>query len=379
MGRGPIGLAGVFGEYIFNDWSDYPASQSVAILLFGVVPGAIYAVMVGAQPVAAFFKKGTPMWGPDPIHIVERSLQVAQTGNIFTIDPPLRYVPTATGILLSGAGGDYVFASSIVHLISAVAAYVVFPFALALLATGIVDIRAGVITLLAFYTVRALHLGVGPYFTSRWHYAIPLAIAFATVHTLHLSVEGESGRLAVHTGLGMGVVGLQEFVFGLILAGGATVVYLSRRQTRQWVICGAVGSVFGATLLLAPAAVNHALSLTAGSSAVHGRAAIDIATGTLTSLTALGNLLVVSMAVFVLAARRVVGSCSDSVDVVIVVAVVIWLLTKPVGLSSSVGHTAQFLLFNLLLAANAAYLVRFVSKIAAGEELQINWPSSPLG
>jgi hypothetical protein len=350
-------VGGRIAEILRNYREDSEWRISV-ILLFALLPGIGFAVVAGARPTAAFFQPGTPMWGPDPIHIIERSLQVARTGSPFTVDPPFRYLPTAAGIVIAGATTDYTLASIVIHLISTLSAYLLLPFALAMLATELVDLRAGLATVVAFYVVRAFHIGVGPYFTSRWHYAIPLAVAFATVHTLHLSTEHQSNRLAVHTGLGIGIVGLQELVFGVVLASGATVVYFSKGLTREWAICGAVGSGFGSVLFFAPAAVNHALSLTEGSSNVTGRSVLEIVATTVGELTALGNTLIIVMLMFVFAARLATGWYSNSVDGVVAFTVVFWVLTKLTGFSSSVGHTAQFLLYNLLLAVCAAYLVR---------------------
>ncbi|QPV63200.1 hypothetical protein I7X12_00770 [Halosimplex litoreum] len=222
------------------------------VLLVFCVPLVVVAVRLGWRPLAAWQSAGFDQ-SSDPDNIVRAALLVADTRNIYaTVDPPLRYLPLATVFaIVDPTAGT---AARITQIFATGASFVALPLTVVGLFWRVADWRTGFLTLLSFGAWRALGITENAYYDGFWHYAFVLPLVFLVLVSIHETIQSPSGQrrtetLAAVTGIGIGLIGLQQYVFAGFVAATATVAFLSNRCYRELLVVGVVGALAGTPLL----------------------------------------------------------------------------------------------------------------------------------
>ncbi|MDS0254697.1 hypothetical protein [Haloarcula argentinensis] len=217
------------------------------LALFVIISGLlIWAFRLAQSPL--------PELTGDPHNIMQRSMTVAQTGNIFaTVDPPFRYIPVATLFELFGITtvGDQ--AAYITHLYSTTTTYVIIPATLYLLVRLTVGRKTALLTLLGVVSWRVFGIGLNAYVDGYWMYDYTIPLIFLTIYFGHKCVSGQSPRssvkLAVGTGIGIGSVGLNEYILGAYTAAIITVLFIYHRKYLELATSGTIGSLMASSLI----------------------------------------------------------------------------------------------------------------------------------
>ncbi|MFC4357737.1 hypothetical protein ACFO0N_07220 [Halobium salinum] len=210
------------------------------------------AVELGSRPVNVWWQSNLLFQQGDPFNIVTRSTRVADTGDIYTVDPPLRYVPLAVVHALTPGLSNSVST----HLYTTIVSYVVLPATVAAFFYAVGGLRSAVFTLLGFMSWRAVGVGRIGYHTGWWHYDHTLPFVFLALLAAHEALvwDTKSGSyaLAAATGLVIGVSGLNQYIMGALTALIVVIACLWKRRHIELAICGTVGSAVGSIFLFAP-------------------------------------------------------------------------------------------------------------------------------
>lgn len=218
-------------------------------LLF--LPLAAVAVKLGLRPIDAWYGSSPIYQEGDPFTIMERSVQVAQTGDIYTVDPPLRYAFLAV-LHLTPTISDNITT----HLYTTFFSYVAIPSTLAAFFYAVDNRRTAAFTVIGFMSWRALSLGRIGYQTGWWHYDNTLPFVFLALLLGHLTIVSEEDRrrvaFAIGAGLFVGIAGLNQYIMGALASAVLATACLSKRKYHELGLIGATGGLVGSILVFAP-------------------------------------------------------------------------------------------------------------------------------
>lgn len=241
--------------------------KNIVLFCIFVLPLFVLAIRFGWRPLGAWQSSLIEQSG-DPDNIVRRSLLVSETWNLFaTVDPPFRYLPLA--VIFSIVNPSTEAATRITHIYTTMTGFVVLPISVSVLFWRVVEWRVAFLTLLGFTTWIVLGVTENTYYDGFWHYTYVLPIVFLTLLSLHETVSGNRVRnsvlLAILTGSGVGIIGLNQYVYGALIAVTVTIVFLYHSQLRELLVAGVTGSLWGCVLLFSPQETREYVS-SAGSS-----------------------------------------------------------------------------------------------------------------
>lgn len=188
----------------------------------------------------------------DAFVIKQRALEVAQTGDIYTRDPPLRYVPLAILYRLTNASPDL-----LTHLYTTAMSYVALPLAIGAYFYQTQGRRVAILTVLGFAVWRLAGVGQIAYYSGWWHYAFTLPFVFVALAFVERTATSPSIdrrlQFALATGMALGFLGLNQYIMAATTILVTVLVFLRQNRIRELALTGTVGAAFSSVLVFAPA------------------------------------------------------------------------------------------------------------------------------
>jgi hypothetical protein len=213
----------------------------------------LWAIDLGWEPLSVWMSyMQTAPGGGDAAGVVSSAQKVSLTGDIYTIDPPFRYVGLASIYYLMDASG--LLAEKIGNLYTSLHSFVLIPLSLYLLFRSIGDSWTGCLTVGCFAFWRVFDIGVIAYYDGVWQYSHTIPLFILGLFGAHKVVTDSSHAIqyTVLTGVFIGIIGLLQYVYAIYIIISITLWAFWQKRISELLIIGTTGGIFALVLAVAP-------------------------------------------------------------------------------------------------------------------------------